>query len=314
MKSWKTGIFLAIIVVFFCGSGNADTQFNLKRPLLIIGWDAAEYGLVRKMCNEGELPNLKNIVTQGAFVETLVEDHETCTKPGWTQICTGLPASKTGVYSNDDFRPFKKGSTIFEIIRNVSKKRVFTVFTGAKDHHLGSLGPAVEWMNFSGDKMSSGPGEPWSRVKGSFDIWYGDKHRMADEVGKLVLKLLDDYGTSMIYAMFIHFGDIDDAGHDYGEGSQEYAKAIKQCDNQLGKILAKLESIGSKPVIVVVSDHGFDKGQKTHFNAPDALFAVNDILHQYHDGSQIDVAPSILKLLGVPKKFWNHLPGKPLFE
>jgi len=58
--------------------------------------------------------------------------------------------------------------------------------------------------------------------------------------------------------VFIHFDNIDDAGHNYGWGSQQYLDAIEDVDTLLGTLLGGYSSTGilDETLVLVTSDHG----------------------------------------------------------
>jgi hypothetical protein len=62
-----------------------------------------------------------------------------------------------------------------------------------------------------------------------------------------------------------------------------------------------------------LTDHGFDEGQRTHLNAPDAWLATN--WTALNEGDQADVAPTILAAYGVDLSQFTDppLPGRPLW-
>jgi len=118
------------------------------------------------------------------------------------------------------------------------------------------------------------------------------------------------------FFIFIHFEDPDREGHKYGEGSPEYKEAIKACDNWLGQIVDKLKKLGiyEQTLIYVTTDHGFDKGKKTHSYAPHTWLATND-KNIIRNGDRADIAPTILKRFGVDlKSLKPALDGIPLDE
>jgi predicted AlkP superfamily pyrophosphatase or phosphodiesterase len=294
---------------------SSPAHFTPAKNLLLIGWDGVQWNHVNDLINAGKLPNLAKLKNAGAFAHTMVTDHETCTKPGWAQINSGLPAKVSGIYSNSKFRPMPSGATICEKLEALTGHEVFTCFIAGKSHHLGSLGPNVN-IPFRKKTQSTGEGEPWYYSRAGYDEWFGDTHRTADEVGGLLLETLREYAPHNSFAIFAHFGDPDSAGHKSGENSSEYEKAIEDCDVWLGTILARLEKLKvlDNTLVVVVTDHGFDEGMKQHSDAPDTFFAANDAAHKYHNGDMMDIAPTILTLLGVPETSFSDLPGKPLWQ
>ncbi|HHY45948.1 MAG TPA: sulfatase-like hydrolase/transferase [Firmicutes bacterium] len=146
--------------------------------------------------------------------------------------------------------------------------------------------------------MQSHRGEPFYNAKPAIDLFQGDKARPADEVGKLALDSLDQYGKGRFFAFF-HFSDPDHAGHKYGENSREYSDAIIAADKWLGRIVQKLKELGvyEETRIYVTSDHGFDEGKTSHSMAPYVFLATNDPEIKRR-GDQRDIVPTLLARMG----------------
>lgn len=163
--------------------------------------------------------------------------------------------------------------------------------------------------------QSSLLGEPFYNAKATIDLFQGDEQRNADEVGKLALESLDQYGGRRFFA-FIHFSDPDHAGHKYGENSSEYSEAIIAADKWLGSIVEKLKELGvyEDTRIYVTSDHGFDEGKTTHSMAPYVFLATNDAEIKRR-GDQRDIVPTLLTRMGIDiSKINPPLPGRLLTE
>ena len=289
--------------------------FTPTKNLLLIGWDGVQWNHLNELLEAGKLPNLAKLKASGALEHIKITGHKTCTKPGWAQINSGLSAKTSGIYSNAEYRPMPAGATICERLEALSERKVFTCFIAGKSHHVGSVGPNVGFK-VRGKTINTGEGEPWYFSRAGYDIWLGDTHRNADEVGGLLMGMLREYAPHNRFAIFAHFADPDSAGHKSGENSADYENAIIACDSWLGTSIARLEKLKllDDTLVVVVTDHGFDEGAKQHNDAPDAFFAVNDNTREYHGGDMIDIAPTILTLLGVPGATFSVLPGKPLWE
>jgi hypothetical protein len=310
MRNLARAAIVALALLVSCADGNAQkpsaappehlsSSLTLQNNLLLIGWDGVQWNHLQEMLQAGRLPNLEALQEQGALVSLEITDHTTDTKAGWAQINTGLPASATGVYSDIRYRPIPAGKTIFERIETLTGGSIFTGLVTGKSHNLGS--------DFS---------EPWHNARERVDEWHGDKVRSADEVGNILLGMLEEQRPSGRFAIFAHFSDPDSAGHADGENSAEYTAAIIKCDEWLGTVRAKLSQMGlaGNTIIAVTTDHGFNEGAKSHGGATKTFFAANDQAHIYHSGNQLDIAPTLLTLLGVPKVNVSDMPGTPLWE
>lgn len=100
--------------------------------LIIIGLDAADYGLTKKFVGEGVMPRLERVATAGNFscLRSVIPPN---TAPGWTSITTGVNPGKHGIYYFYDFSTVPltivnstRTSTprIWDYVRAVKKKSV----------------------------------------------------------------------------------------------------------------------------------------------------------------------------------------------
>lgn len=118
------------------------------------------------------------------------------------------------------------------------------------------------------------------------------------------------------FFFFVHFAEVDAAGHRFGENSQEYTEALKSCDYWTGKIIEKLKQMNlyDNTLIYITADHGFDEAKITHNDAPYVFLATNDpgVIRR---GERKDIAPTILKRFGLDlSRIKPPLDGHPLTE
>jgi len=316
------------------------------RNVILISWDGVQREHLRELLETKKLPNLARLSANGGLVDIDVVGHQTDTKAGHTQMLTGREPETTGVYSNSRFMPIPEGLSIFEYLQGqFGRDRVATVMLTGKSHHIGSMGPVEargarnkalsllrepkggqkreQLKKFISNLLSklknrraaktSTNGEPWYLIRDNLTVWDGDLQRDASQVGPLALEYLQRFSAQRLFAFF-HFSDPDHAGHGHGENSPEYSDAIVTCDAWLGRILAKLETLGiaDRTIVFVTSDHGFDEGKTSHKDAPFVFLATNDPKVTY-SGLQRDIVPTILMEMGVdPSKMAPPLPGRSL--
>ena len=70
-------------------------------------------------------------------------------------------------------------------------------------------------------------------------------------------QMLDNF-PSTFGVLFIHFPTPDMMGHEYGWMSQEYLSVLRQDDQALAKLLARLDDTGlrDETLVIVTADHG----------------------------------------------------------
>jgi hypothetical protein len=274
-----------------------------RRSAILISWDGAGGEHVRASMAAGLLPNLARLVGHGALVDIEVTGHGTDTKPGHAQMLTGYDPNLSSVYSNSRFHAIPRGFTIFERLHQAfGKDGLVTIMLTGKGPNLGSLVP------------EGGNAEPYSQARGNITVWDGDQIRPARQIGDRALRYIERYAGKGRFFLFIHFPDVDVAGHTYGESSNEYDQALAECDAWLGRIMESVEAQGAadRTLIYVTADHGFDKGTKRHSNATRIFLGTNDPKVS-GPGEQRDITPTVLSAMGVDaSKLLPRLPGRAL--
>jgi hypothetical protein len=112
---------------------------NAPRNVVLIGWDGPQRDHVNECLARGELPVLKKLGEEGAYVQIDVEG-TTDTKAGWTQILTGYYPEVTGVYSNSRFRDVPEGLSVFERLKkHFGPDKFLAVAVIGKSAHCGEI-------------------------------------------------------------------------------------------------------------------------------------------------------------------------------
>jgi predicted AlkP superfamily pyrophosphatase or phosphodiesterase len=311
-----------------------------QRSAILISWDGALREHVHECLKRNQMPSLAQLIKEGRMVDIEVSGHTTDTKSGHAQMLTGYDPNLTGVVSNARFQPIPRGYSIFERLQQAfGKKKIATIMVTGKAMGLGPGGPKisaeagapvstpaeasveddkrarrVETVRVAGEQNLSG--QPFYLVKGSLTAWDGDRPRDAHGVGQKALAILDKFGPQGRFFLFVHFGDADASGHEYGEDSREYNDALVSLDTWLGRIVAQLKADGlyDHTAVYVTSDHGFDVGTTHHTKASHSFLAGNDP-QVTSAGEQRDITPTILQALGVDSgTITPALPGKSLAQ
>ena len=279
----KIQIYLLALGLIFQMPWMANAQGVYGRPnnTILIGWDGAQRNHLKESLSRGELPNLKKLASEGALVAVDIL-RTTDTKAGWAQILTGYEPEKTGVFSNSRFQPIPRGYTVFERLEQFFGPNQFvTVAVIAKKGNLGA-----------------DEGEPYFYSKESMDIFVNGLTD-GEVVCLKTLELLDQYKDKPFF-FFVHFAEVDQMGHRYGENSREYNDALISVDRWTGKIIEKLEALDlyEKTLIYVTADHGFDENMTNHGDAPYVFLATNDPKVKRR-GERVDITPTILTRFGL---------------
>jgi predicted AlkP superfamily pyrophosphatase or phosphodiesterase len=79
--------------------------------------------------------------------------------------------------------------------------------------------------------------------------------------------------------LYVHFHEIDDMGHTYGENSPEYEAALISVDTYIAQLVAALPA---DTLIIITADHGMhttsDGGNHGTLTAADMLIPITIIL------------------------------------
>jgi len=179
---------------------------------------------------KGDMPVFKEMAAEGAHTWNAYTVVPSSTLPSHASMLTGVGVQKHQVLWNDydSQKGFVKVPTIFRIAK---EHGLVTAMFVAK--------PKFETLALPGSlDVFVKPEPPDAKsVAGAF----------ADQVGKLKPNLC-----------FIHFGDPDVAGHQYGMNSAEKMQAFAECDAALHVIKTAIDSAGltDSSVVILTADHG----------------------------------------------------------
>ena len=90
----------------------------LARRAIVVGMDGASMELVRRMVDEGQMPNVGRLLAEGAWRE-VVGVFPTLTPPGWTALWTG---SWPGTHGVMDFNIRARGKPLSETIWGINTR------------------------------------------------------------------------------------------------------------------------------------------------------------------------------------------------
>jgi predicted AlkP superfamily pyrophosphatase or phosphodiesterase len=117
--------------------------------------------------------------------------------------------------------------------------------------------------------------------------------------------------------MFIHLGTPDDRGHKYGWMSNAYLQALREGDDELGKLLAALDQYGmsDSTMIIVTADHGGHDREHPGTLTEDLLIPWVAYGPGIQPGllmgpvSIMDTAPTVAYALELPEQpEWDGIP------
>ncbi len=215
-------LLLAVLITF---SVNAAKT----KKVLIIGIDGCRPDAMM----QAYTPNIDILMDNSTYSLDALTQPPTWSANGWSSLLTGVWGDKHGATDGNSFghTHFDKYPDIFKFIEDYDKNL--------------NTSSMVVW-NPINDKIVE---------HADFEQNFDDDKAMANAVAKRIKTSNDD-------VMFIHFDDVDHAGHSFGFNPKvkQYMEAIEKTDTYIGKILAGLRSRTTYSeeewLIIVTPDHG----------------------------------------------------------
>jgi len=247
-------------------------------------------------------PILHKLMREGAYTLRARGVLPTVSSPNWASMIMGAGPEQHGITSNDwqpdkfDISPVAVGAsgrfpTIFGVLRDQNSKA-----------HIACI---HDWEGF-GRLIEPRVTDVLEHVKDS-----GSTARRAIEVIR----------QNKPTFLFVHFDDVDHAGHKFGWKSPEYFQAVEEVDALIGKLIDTLRDTGllKDTVIFMTADHG---GKGTSHGQPTMeeleipwIVSGPGIVPGHEIKSAVntyDLAPTIAWIFGLrPPDCWI---GKPVLE
>jgi predicted AlkP superfamily pyrophosphatase or phosphodiesterase len=184
-------------------------------------------------------PVLHGLMRQGAYTLRARGVMPTSSSPNWASMIMGAGPEQHGVTSNDwetnkfEIAPVARGTdgmfpTIFGVLREQRRKAW--------------IGCVHDWDGF-GRLLEPHAPDLLENVKGSS----ATARRAAEVIRKHKPTFL-----------FVHFDDVDHAGHEFGWLSSEFFQAVDKADALIGDLLVALKDAGirEQTVVFMSADHG----------------------------------------------------------
>ncbi len=264
------------------------------RHVFVISFDQANPAGIAK----AEMPLFKQMSASGAHTWEAYTVVPSLTLPSHTSMLTGVGVQKHQILWND-YKP------------ELGVVKIPTVFSLAKEKGIATA------MFVAKEKFRH------LVIPGSVDSFVCPKDVTA---GSVAAEFAKSVGTLKPGLCFIHFGDPDVAGHEFGMNSPEKMKAFAETDQALKVIRDAVKSAGleDSSVFILTADHGghdfkdkngITRGTHGDPDSDDVLIPWIAWGKGVKPGFQItapvvqyDTAATALWLLGVPvpEGFWGR--------
>ena len=223
--------------------GQSPFDFKAQQAVIILT-DGTQYDKLQAMVAAGKLP----FFTSQDKIYCGLSVYPPITTSASAALMSAAPASKNGVYGYG-YRTTDLTTLFDRIIENGGS--VTAVEGASLPFNLRNAA-----VTLSGDKDGNG---------------YSD-----DNVFQNALDVIENNLPTMLY---VHFHEIDDMGHTYGENSPEYEAALISVDTYIAQLVAALPA---DTLIIITADHGMhttsDGGNHGTLTAADMLIPITIIL------------------------------------
>ena len=240
------------------------------------------------------------LMNQGTTAASSIAGHTTLSNPSWTAILTGAWGEKTGVINNI-WTPwtYDKFPTVFTMLEsnlpnivttNIADWDVINAIAGTGEYYVDH--------NIFIPHQANDP--YWDLTD--------------DLVGQATIDAINNTPTGTPTFMFTYFVGVDENGHNYGGGSEEYKLALRNVNDNIADILAAVEAWEAanpdegKWTIIVVTDHGHtsQQGFGHGFQTPNETSTFVIATGPYFEEGWVnptyeivDTTPTVLTLFGV---------------
>lgn len=274
--------------------------------VLLIGTDGTNLSkILANPANTGFF----NLMDQAVTGATTLVGHTTISGPSWSTILTGAWDNKTGVINNIfNPKPYDSWPTAINLLEYANPAIATAVV--ADWHYINDMAEAGGY-----------PADTSIFIAKVNDSW-------ADTDATVTAKTIDlinntDGATPSF--IFSYQDQVDEVGHSYGGGSQEYAEAVTNVSNDIQAIMdavtAREVATGEDWTVLVTTDHGHQQsvGFGHGFQSPNetSSFIIADFAgDSANDGKQnlgysnADITPTIVSLFGVPLR--SDFDGVPM--
>jgi predicted AlkP superfamily pyrophosphatase or phosphodiesterase len=221
-------------LLLWCGFSLSAGAASLDH-ILIIGCDG--FGSVG--FTPSNAPVLHKLMREGTYTLHARGVMPTSSSPNWASIIMGAGPEQHGVTSNDwetnkfEIAPVAVGSgtmfpTIFGVLREQRPKSFIACVHG--------------WDGF-GRLMEPRAMDLLENVKGSTNT------------ARRAVEVIRQHKPTFL---FVHFDDVDHAGHQFGWKTTEFFQAVEEVDGLIGDLLAALSEAGirDQTVVIMTADHG----------------------------------------------------------
>ncbi len=222
-----------------------------------------------KLLNQGELPNIKQLMDQGLYYENCVSSFPTVTGYGYYPFITGHDATKSGImglrwisrFPRKINRALGKRNYIGQTARQMSDDLdpyPPTVFELCKDDYSWS----IQSYASRGVKKSVLKKVDYTKTKICNLIGYDGINKWKEYESMIMKTSIDELLKHKTRIQWITLTSTDGSSHYHGFKEDIYSGFLKHIDTLIGDYVKASKKLNEKRIFCVISDHGIEDVKK----------------------------------------------------
>jgi Type I phosphodiesterase / nucleotide pyrophosphatase len=225
-----------------------------------ISVDGLHPGHLQTQINAGFAPHFKRFQDEGAWTNNARTDYtHTNTLPNHTSMLTGRPVSLPVGMSGTPHHGYTDNDTppAAETLHNFTTPDWYKASSFDVAHDAGlstALYASKNKFVIYEQSYNAANGAPHANGADKIDRFFGP-----ESTASMQSTLLTEVAANNYDYTFIHYADLDDAGHGVGWGTPTYMTAIVTVNNYLGQVFNLVETdpqFMGNTAIVLSADHG----------------------------------------------------------
>src|SRR5580704_10095970 len=233
--------------VIFTDHGANDAAAQAKPYVILISLDGFRYDYAQKYGAK----NLLALAARGASApQGMIPSYPSITFPNHYTIVTGLYPEHHGIVANAFYDPTRKEVYTYRDEQAVTDG---TWYGGTPLWVLAEeQGMRAACFFWPGSEANIQGTLPTYYMK--YDAKYPNRKRVEQ-----VLEWLQLPAERRPHFITLYFSDVDSAGHAHGPDSPEVAAAVREVDDEIGRLVEGVAKLNLRVDVVVVADHGMAK-------------------------------------------------------
>lgn len=263
MNSRKSCLLLSSLCVLTAHAGPGTANPYGGRRALVIGIDGLRADALKQQVETGNAPSIAALVANGTVTWNAyaggqlgnATQQPTISGPGWTSIATGMWTNRHNVVDNSTpayNQPAVSGSYLVTQAPHFARR--------LEEAAPGTFASSIaSWSWIEDYLVAAQPSYLDYHAKG-----VGGSYAVRDTDVKA--KAVAHLGSADPDLLFLHFDQVDGAGHSYGfsTGVANYMNAITAVDSLVGEVMAAINARPQRAaeqwVVVLTTDHGGTSG------------------------------------------------------